>query len=254
MTVALLGTGLWAPGFAGVEAALAGRVDPSVVAPASGLLPPATARRATFLARVAADVVAQGLVGTGVDPASVGLVLGTVGGELATTFEGLDLLDRSPPEASPLRFRNSVHNAALGHLSIALGATGYASALAADPDRVVAMSLLEGALRVLAAGEVVAVVVADERWPTDDFDPLGVGFLLGPVGHPASRGELSLPRRPRPGEAVDACVVDLPSGIARNPSAQGVEVLAGLARGAAVLLASRLVADEPPWVVAWRPA
>lgn len=248
--VALVGAGVWAPGFADRHAWLARAHDPAVVAPAPGLLPPATARRATFLARMAADVLAQATEGAGCDPTTMGLVLGTGGGELQTTFACLELLHETPPASSPLRFRNSVHNAALGHLSIALGATGYASALAAHPHRLLAMALLEGWARVLACGEPTAVVIADEAWPTAHFDPLAVAFLLAPVGHPGAWGVLG-PLGRDPAAAPLSSV--LPPKLAANPSAAALGLLDLVAEArAAVCAVSVPGPGEPAWSLAWR--
>lgn len=250
MRVALLGTGMWAPGWPDGPAWMDRRHDAAATQPAPGLLPPATARRSTFLARMAADTLAQALHGTGLDPAGLGLVLGTGGGELQTTFECLDLLHQEPPSSSPLRFRNSVHNAALGHLSIALGARGYASALAADPDRLLAMALLEGMARVAVHGEACAVVVADETWPGFDFDPLAVAFLLAPEGTPGARGTfLSLAREPRTAAPPAA----VPERLLGNPAVQALDLLAAVHLSAeAEVAVSRGTAEERPWVLRWR--
>lgn len=147
-------------------------------APNDGLLG-GQRRRSTLLARMAADVVAQALGERSLR--DVALVLGSVGGELEQTFSNLDLLDGSPPSSSPLRFGNSVHNAALGHLSIPAGNRHFASAVAASPETIVSAALGEGLAWVADTGTPTLVVWAEEAWPgTSSHGPAAAAVLLGP--------------------------------------------------------------------------
>ncbi|MCB9680130.1 MAG: beta-ketoacyl synthase chain length factor [Alphaproteobacteria bacterium] len=247
--VAVCGLGLWTPGFASLAAWRAGAEDPSVTEPVGALMPKATLRRATALTRMAADALAQALHGTGIASDRTALVLGTVGGELDTTFACLALTHEVPPASSPLRFRNSVHNAALGHVSIATGNRGYGSALSASADRIVAMSLLEGWLWAATQGGHVAVLVVDETWPTDRFDPVAGAVLLSAEPPPEAHvlGWLGAPGRELP--TCQAPPWQRPS-LAGNPSAGIVDLLTLLADGApGVLPLSPATDGQAPWSV-----
>lgn len=194
MSARVTGLGWWSPGFADAAAWTAGLPDPAVTGPRE-LIPPAARRRATWLSRVAADVLDQALATSGRGPADVALVFGSSGGELEQTFANLDLLAAQPPSSSPLRFGNSVHNAALGHLSIPAGNRHFASALSANPDQLLPLVLLEAVAWVMTAGEPVAVLWAEEAWPgSADMRPFAAALVLEPGEGPAI-GRLGLPTR-----------------------------------------------------------
>jgi hypothetical protein len=135
--------------------------------PVDGLLG-AGRRRATLLSRIAADLLDQ------LGAADVALVMGSAGGEYEQTFATLPLMYESPPASSPLRFGNSVHNTALGQVSIATGNRRFASALSARPADLAAMVLLEAA----TLGQPVAALWAEETWPEATWPALGAGLLL----------------------------------------------------------------------------
>lgn len=201
--VVVTGWGAWRPGQRGVGA----EAVPVGDAPDDSLLPAAQRRRATLLARMGADVIAQALAGAA--PVDLGLVLVSVGGELDNTFNNLDLLLGGPgqaPSSSPLRFGNSVHNAALGHLSIPFGNRAFGSALAVRGEDALATGLLETAAWVLAHRRPAVVVWAEEAWPTSPeggaapWRPLAAALALAPDG--PGRGTLGLPRRDGGGRAL----------------------------------------------------
>lgn len=247
------GLGLWTPWHADLAAWRTGGRAPEPSAPRGLGLPPGVARRATPLARLAADVLHQATTEAAVPASQVAMVLGTVAGELGTTFDTLALTTAEPPSSSPLRFRNAVHNAALGHLAIAHGNTGYASALSADAERVVAMSLLEGLGWLQEAGGHVAVLVVEEAWPGHDHPPLGAAVLLSEA--PASGACVH-------GRLGDVCraVPDLPAGahdeaLAASPVRGVLDLLGALtgqAQGRVRLSAPR--EDRTAWTALFRPA
>lgn len=192
--VAVRGVGFFSPGFSDHAAWRSGVADPAVVGPRE-LIPAAARRRATWGARAAADVLAQALNGGPAD--GVALVYGSVGGELEQTFANLELLDARPPSSSPLRFGNSVHNAALGHLSIPVGNRRFGSALAAPPELLLPMVLLEAVLWARSHSEPVAVMWVEEVWPGCAFPPFAAAMVLDPVPAPGAPavGAITTPRR-----------------------------------------------------------
>jgi hypothetical protein len=162
MRARVLGLGLWMPGFPDAASWLAGR-------PVAGAdLPSAAAqanmrRRGSLLVNMVADVAAQAAAQAGVPLSRTRVVVGSAFGELATMVEMLDERERDGV-LSPLRFQNSVHNAAAGQLSIAHKNRAPATSLAAGNDTV-AMVLLEALTLLALGGDEVLAVVADESLP-----------------------------------------------------------------------------------------
>src|SRR5262249_1924560 len=114
-------------------------------------------RRAGLLGNMAARGRAQAAAQAGVPLSRARIVVGSAFGELGTMVEMLDERE-GDGVLSPLRFQNSVHNAAAGQLSIANKNRAPATSLAAGNDTV-ATALLE-AMTLLALGgdEVIAIV------------------------------------------------------------------------------------------------
>lgn len=249
--VAVCGVGVWAPGVRDVDALLSGAEDPEVTKPGAALLPRASRRRSTLLARAATDALEGALAGTGIPGSDVGLVLGTVAGELGTTFECLPYTIEDPATSSPTRFRNSVHNAALGHIGIALENRGYASAVTAKPDRLVPMSLLEGLAWLHEAGGHCAVIMVDAGWESAPHVPVATAVMLStePPEPNAVLGWLGAFDRD---EAPSPPPCDVPDAVRANPASVGLEFLAGLR----TLPSGRMMlgpasGDDPPWSIAW---
>ena len=140
-----------------------------------------TWRRMSRLARMVATValpLVAGLEGS----ERLGIVWGTAVGELVPTSRFLErLFTEGPQAASPLAFQNSVYNAPVGHLSIALNLPGPSETLAAGGATGLA-ALWRGA-GMLATGEVDAVLVlaGDDISPTLQTSYRLVGETL-PVG------------------------------------------------------------------------
>ena len=162
MRARVAGIGLWTPGFPDVASWLAQRRVDGADAPsaASG-----QRRRGSLLVNMVAEVAAQASRQAGAELSRLRIVVGSAFGELATLVAMLDERERDGL-LSPLRFQNSVHNAAAGQLSIAHKNKGPAMSLAAGNDTV-AMVLLE-AMTLLALHEDeddVIAIVADEPLP-----------------------------------------------------------------------------------------
>jgi hypothetical protein len=92
--------------------------------------------------------------------AELPIVYGSAGGETATAIELLTTIVAAR-ESSPVSFRHSVHNAAPGLMSIALGTLASSTAVAAGAETLLAMLLEASAL--LNEGEpAVLLVLAEE--------------------------------------------------------------------------------------------
>ena len=118
-------------------------------------------RRSSLLVNMVADVATQASEQAGVPLSRLRIVVGSAFGELATLVAMLDERERDGL-LSPLRFQNSVHNSAAGHLSIAHRNKTPAMSLAAGNDTV-AMVLLEAMTLLALGGDEVLAIVATSR-------------------------------------------------------------------------------------------
>ena len=160
MRARVTGVGLWLPGFPDLASWLAQRPVEGADAPsaASG-----QRRRGSLLVNMVSEVAAQASRQAGAELSRLRIVVGSAFGELATLVAMLDERERDGV-LSPLRFQNSVHNAAAGQLSIVHKNKGPAMSLAAGNDTV-AMVLLEALTLLALGGDDVIAIVADEPLP-----------------------------------------------------------------------------------------
>ena len=160
------------------------------------------------------------------------MILASVYGEILTTGQLLQALAEEPASPlSPTRFHNSVHNTAIGYLSIATKNHGGSTAISAGP-ATLAMALLEAATTV-AAGEGPAVVaIAEEPLPPvlaesgGDFDALAVALIVEVWRGQGIHARLS---RKEP-SACDA-LPSLPAKLAANPCARAFAAAAAIGGG-----------------------
>ena len=135
---------LSSPGFRDAAAWGAGAEDGAATEPAARPLPPALRRRTTLLTRMVAEAAAQAADQAGVALGAEPLVFGSAYGEIETAVEMIRSFDGPVGLPSPTRFHNSVHNTAVGYLSIATQNRGFVTALAAG--RETAGAALQGGL------------------------------------------------------------------------------------------------------------
>jgi predicted hotdog family 3-hydroxylacyl-ACP dehydratase len=184
--------------------------------PKAALIPPKLARRATFLSRMAAEVMEQAAAGK--DLSKVRTVHASASGEVRTLEALLDML-YDDGVLSPARFHNSVHNTAAGHLSIATGNRAFSTTISAGADTV-AMGLLEAMALLQDGGEDVLVIFADEApgpFGLPPFQPLAVALLLS-ANAQGSLASLGPPRRA-------AGVWQPPAEVAHNPVAKALALI-----------------------------
>jgi hypothetical protein len=156
------GLGVWMPGFPTVDSWRNRRRVAEAEMP-EPRLPARLRRRTSLLVRMVADVAGQACQQAGVSLAGLPVVVGSAFGELGTTMEILDELETAR-EVSPFRFHNSVHNTAVGYLSIAHENRAPCTSLAGGDDTA-AMVLQEASALLAFRGGDVLVVVADEVLP-----------------------------------------------------------------------------------------
>jgi hypothetical protein len=129
---------------------------------------------------------AGGAAGEGTE---VPIVYGSAGGETSTAIELLTSIVAAR-ESSPVSFRHSVHNAAPGLLSIALGTLASSTAVAAGDETLLAV-LLEAAALLNEGAPAVLLVVAEEG-ASPLLSPAqsagagagAVAWVLGPAARP----------------------------------------------------------------------
>lgn len=174
--VAVVGWGVFVPGFATLADWLAGRASALHAAPVGAIVPLRDRRRASPLSRALADAHGGAVARAGFDPSQVASVFGSALGEVSTMIGLLDQMWSEGTPLSPMKFATSVHNAAAGVISIATANRGFTTSLGADYDTP-AMGLFEGIAFVASRGEPVVVCCGDEA-PPDDLVPGQQGWSL----------------------------------------------------------------------------
>lgn len=105
---------------------------PSALPPhAPALLPPNERRRATPTVRLAFQAAEDVIGRSSIPPAELATVFASSDADLAVIHRISSALAQSPRMISPTDFHNSVHNAAAGYWSIAVGAHGPSNAISA---------------------------------------------------------------------------------------------------------------------------
>jgi len=173
----ITGVGLFAVGYRDLDAFVAGTPDLAVTDASNVWVPSRLGRGTSPLTRMLGEVAAQAASRGGVDPHSCATVYGSALGEFETMVVLLDTIFRGDGQLSPMRFKNSVHNAASGLGSIGQGNAGFSTALAAG-QRSFEASMIEGLVFASETGEDVIVSVADDRLP-EPFTALGTPSGLG---------------------------------------------------------------------------
>ncbi len=162
--------------------------------PAPASLPRRQALRlsdSTRLAILAAEQIGQAV------PEQAAWVFASSTGESRTLNGILAALSRPEIMIQPLRFQNSVHNAAQGQWSIVAHATGPATSIAAYDDSVGA-GLLKAMMQAALEKTAVGLVVFDAPFPPPlhekrRFDlPMAAALALSPEPTPGSRCVLDL--------------------------------------------------------------
>lgn len=178
----LTGVGLWSPGFANVTGWREGRPDPAVDKPPCNLVNARLGRGSSRFANMLGEVVEQAAHEGGVDVHHVPTVYGSSLGEIETMVTLLRMLYEEEGKLSPNRFKNSVHNAASGLVSIGTGNTAFSTAIAGG-DRSFEVSFLEAWALLVDAGGHVILAVADDVPPEplnqlQSYGALAVGLCL----------------------------------------------------------------------------
>ncbi|MGN6706212.1 MAG: beta-ketoacyl synthase chain length factor [Rhodanobacter sp.] len=230
------GVGLWSPqlaDFAALRSVLAGeRPEPPPARPAAATLPANERRRAPASVLLAIEVAGQAVAMSGRDAATLACVFASAHGDQPITDYMCATLARAPAELSPIRFHNSVHNAAVGYWTIATGCHAPSTAIAAQAASFGA-GLLEAASQVLADERPVLLVCSDSEGSgpltevTGSNRPFGCALVLAPAAGAATLARLDL--RLVPPQPDDVLPEPLAAWRRTNPSASSLALLALLA-------------------------
>lgn len=241
--------GLAAPGLPGWAASvptLAGRqawAAQELAAYAPERLPPNERRRATATVRLAFRTAEDALAGGAHDAAQLATVFASSDGDLDVVHRINTALAQPARLVSPTDFHNSVHNAAAGYWSIAVGAKHPSTSLAAH-DASFTTGLVEAAALVQGDGLDTLLVAYDVRAPAplaaqrSISEPFGVALVLAAAPGPRSLAALEL--APADGAETPLADAGLESLRRANPAARALPLLRLLARrdAGAVLLPS----------------
>lgn len=221
------GLSLWTPGYDQIETWWERNPDPSIKSPQASQLPSSLRRRTSLLTRMAIDVFERSVNLAAIDPKTTAIVFGTVYGEIQTTYDLLAMLGRDEL-VSPTKFHNSVHNTAIGYLSIAYQHQGLLTTISAGWSTL-AMGILES-LAILHAQQAdqVALVLSEEglpkpllQGPEEVYDPLAMAMLLRPAGEQSAEHKLWQMR-------FGSChenVRQLPENVRHNPCSPGLGLI-----------------------------
>lgn len=239
MKVEVLGCSVCAPGLPDWASAIRvlrgeARYDRAAVRdPAAVDLPANERRRLPATARVALGVASEALRAARIDdPESVATVFSSCGSDGEITHQICEGLARVPPEISPTRFHNSVHNAPGGYWSIALRTHAPSTSLCAF-DGSFAAGLIEAAAQALTEARPVLLVCYDLPYPAPLSSlwnvtmPFSVALVLGPRNggnHPQLAISVAQERLEPDWPA------GLPSELRTNPAAACLPLLALLAK------------------------
>lgn len=231
----VLGCGVSAPGLTDMDAlseVLAGG-ELGTDKPAStaiSLLSSRERRRCPETVRLSMAAAEQACRAANLDPARPAAVFASGMGDLAISDYMCRTLADTPELLSPMRFHNSVHNAAAGYWSIGAGARGDVTAISAATDSFTA-GLIEAAGRLAVDDDPVLLVVYDTIagpplhaiWPAEH--PFAAALMLG--GADSNGGLLTM--TPASGLQRDDCppLPDaLQARVADNPAARSLHLLA----------------------------
>jgi hypothetical protein len=232
----VLGPGL--PGWRATRDILLGRAryaDAPDPEPAPALLPANERRRASVPARWALMVGSEALEQSGLAPAEVAIVFTSCNGDGTITDQICNGLAATPPQMSPTRFHNSVHNAPAGYWSIFARSRAPSTTLCGR-DASFAAGLLEAAAQVAAEDRPVLLVAYDlaapaslrKLWPVPR--PFAAALVLAPDG--AGGAAVRLSTGVAEGAARPAWPEALPAELAANPATQALILLGAAAKAA----------------------
>lgn len=194
LRVAIAGVAFWAsrlPGWELAQAVIRGEQpapETPSARPSPTLLAPTERRRAPDTVAVALEVAARACEAAARKPADLPSVFASTHGDTAISDYMCSTLAATPTLISPIKFHNSVHNAAAGYWSIGTGSLAPYTAISAY-EYTFAAGLLEAATQVVCEHRPVLYVAFDIESKgalatmAASRGLLGAALVLAPVGH-----------------------------------------------------------------------
>jgi hypothetical protein len=242
LTVWVQGVGLLGPGLDSWTASLdvlrglqAHSFTPTVL-PAPARLPPAERRRSGAAVKLALAVADEAVTQAQADPATLATVFTSSSGEGVNCHLLCETLATPAPMVSPIRFTNSVHNAASGCWHIAVASRASSTSLCAF-DGSFGAGLIEAATSVRISGDAVLLVASDSPYPQPLHatrplpDHFGLALLLSPVQSPQSLAMLTITLSGSHSVAAECEDASLDALRRSIPAAAALPLLVTLARG-----------------------
>lgn len=213
--VSVAGIAFWAsrlPGWETARAVMRGEVElPRAPAgrPAPALLAPTERRRAPDTVAIALEVASRACAAASRAPADLPSVFASTQGDLAISDYMCTTLVATPTLISPVKFHNSVHNAAAGYWSIGTGSHAPYTAISAF-QHTFGTGLLEAVTQVHCERRAVLYVAFDieAKGALGTVAPsrglLGTALVLAPPGDCRSAVVATLALEVRTGGAATA--------------------------------------------------
>jgi len=251
-TLYIEGPAFWAPSLPGWELAAAvfrgeaAPADSPAKRPSPQVLAPAERRRAPDTVALALEVAAAAVAASGRVAADLPCVFASAHGDLGINDYMCSTLASDPKLLSPIKFHNSVHNAAVGYWTIGTGCMAASNSLTAY-ESTFASSLLEAAAQ--CAADQRAVLLAGYDMPavgalasvTTSRDLLAVALVISPqrTERTVAAFEWSLATGPAPARALRT---EAARALQVNAMADALPLFEALARGKTESLALPLSA------------
>lgn len=149
------------------------------------MLAPTERRRAPDTVAIALEVAARACESAGADPKELASVFACTEGDVVISDYMSETLARHPTLVSPIRFHNSVHNAAAGYWTIGTGCMQPYTALSAYRDTF-GEGVLEALVQAQSSGRATLLVAYDieARGPLATMAPtrgiVGAGVVVAP--------------------------------------------------------------------------
>ena len=165
-TLYIEGPAFWAPTLPGWDVARAAfdgsgvPTDPPAKRPSPQVLAPAERRRAPDTVALALEVAASAIAASGREAKDLPCVFASAHGDLGINDYMCGTLASDPTMLSPIKFHNSVHNAAVGYWTIGTGCMAASNSLSAY-EATFASGLLEAATQCAADDQAVLLVGYD---------------------------------------------------------------------------------------------
>lgn len=239
MDLAIAGIGTWSehfPSWPALRGHLRGEDALEHGAPSgpfAGRIPDRERRRAPLHVKIAVEVAQQAVDASGLDPASLPSVFTSGMADVKTT----DIICRAlaaPQKAiSPTHFHNSVHNASSGYWSIAAACHERSNSVSGFRHSF-GIALLEAAVLCQTERKPIMLVACDigTEPPLDAICPIagpfGVALVLAPGGTDGV-GQIRLSLEPSTGDDREESGLASRLGLAGNPAARSLDLLARLA-------------------------